>query len=105
MKTGYLALSIYISDINQLGKPIYDDTQIEISSSGTYDKNELNWGWTHLNLKTGWNELTLPFSAAKLEGGQIDLSRINYFRFFSHRFVGSPLVVKIDNIRFLSYGN
>jgi hypothetical protein len=104
-ETGYLAMDFYVSDVNNLSLPTNDDTNFEISSSGTSDSHELSWGWGYLNLKSGWNYLELPFRLGQDQGGVIDLTRVNHMRLFSWRFRSSNplLVVKVDNIRFISY--
>jgi hypothetical protein len=103
-ETGYLAFDFYVSDASLIGPPINDDTQFEITSSGSSDNQEMSWGYDQLNLQTGWNHLELPFSSGTSSGGEIDLTRVNFVRIFSFKFDNNPnLVVKVDNIRFISY--
>jgi hypothetical protein len=103
-QNGYMGCWIYVSDIGAAGPPLNDDTQFEISSSGGPDQRELSWGWGHLNLHTGWNEVELPFSLGQDQGGEIDLNYINHLRFFSWRFDDNPaLTVKIDYLHFYTY--
>jgi len=101
---GFMGCWIYISDINALGPPLNDDTQFEISSSNNADNQELSWGFGHLNLHTGWNEVELPFYLGQDQGGQINLNYINYLRFFSWRFnSNAALTVKLDYLHFYTY--
>ncbi|MBR4867580.1 MAG: metallophosphoesterase [Clostridia bacterium] len=79
----YLALNLkfYISDPTQLktaGAP-----QIELTSSGKCDVNELHWNFSSLTLKAGWNDLTLDFSDGVPTGGELDITKINYMRIYA----------------------
>ncbi len=98
-KDGVFAFSLYISDtslINMEGA----DNQIEISSSGQPDLNELSWQITpSLNLNNGWNDMEFKLDDARVTGGDIDLSSVNFFRFY-HTGIKGPMIFKIDNIRF-----
>lgn len=91
---GYLHCYIYCEDINNVG-----GGQIEISSSGTCDSNELNWSFEQYVVKTGWNELYLPISSAGTTGGAIDLSKVNYFRIYA---LNGNTNYYIDNIEFIT---
>jgi hypothetical protein len=103
-ESGYLAFDFYVSDANLLGPPLNDDTQFEITSAGVSDQQELSWGYGYLNLQTGWNHLELPLRLGQSQGGEIDLTHVNHIRLFSWRFSENPgLIVKVDNIRFISY--
>lgn len=81
----YLKLSLYVArtndetaDISSLVK----DGQIELTSSGNSDANELAWGLGSLNLSPGWNTVYLPFAkAAKI--GSFDDTSVNYFRIYN----------------------
>ena len=97
MEHGYFAFDLYISDTNALNLDS-GDGQIEISSSGTCDQQELNWVFkSTLRLQNGWNHLSLKLSDAG-SSGNINLSSVNWFRLY-HTGTGS-LTVKIDNLRF-----
>jgi hypothetical protein len=91
-KNGALRLWLYISDVGQLK----GENSIELTSSGSYDRDEYSWSLGALNLQNGWNDLTLRFDkAGKI--GQPDLRRINYFRVYG--FLSGPITRKIDHIR------
>ena len=94
-KNGYLHFYLYCSDIAKMG----DVGQIEITSSGTCDRNEYNWNITQYVTKTGWNEVWLDLSSAGTTGGAADLSKINYMRIY---ILNSSATFYIDNIEFVS---
>ena len=79
-ENGYLHMWIYIRDAaNLVGG------QIELSSASSGDASEIAWNMAELGLKTGWNEVYLPFaSGIKYDGatGPVDLSKINYIRIY-----------------------
>jgi hypothetical protein len=79
---GALKLWFYIENIAEFK----DDGQFELTSSGESDKNEYSWNIGPMlpNLKSGWNELTLPFSdAAESNGdGGPNLNAFNFFRVY-----------------------
>ncbi len=93
-KKGYLHFSLYCSDVNNVGIG-----QIEISSSGTCDKNELNWSFEQNITKSGWNDVYLPISGAGTTGGAIDLTKVNYFRIYA---LNGNATYYIDNIEFVT---
>jgi len=57
--------------------------QIELSSSGAADKQELGWATVSFlkYCQNGWNDITLDFDRGT-DGG-CDLSAINWFRFYN----------------------
>ncbi len=91
-KKGYLHISIYIDDVAKLKNNI----NFELSSSGTYDKNELDWEIKKGNLKNGWNDIWLPMGEAAVTGS-VDLSEINYFRLSTPQ-CDSSLIIRIDDV-------
>lgn len=92
-QSGYLDLWIYVSNVNAFD----GGGQIEISSSGKNDVDELNWSVKTLNLSNGWNKVHLAIADAG-KNGEPDLSAINFFRFYQS--VSSEIVIKIDYIHF-----
>ncbi len=97
--TGYFALDIYISDASAVN---WDngDANIEISSSGKPDQQELAWPLrSSLRLTNGWNRLSLKLSEANATGGNIDLTKVNFIRIY-HTDQPKEFVIKLDNIRF-----
>ncbi len=90
---GYLHLKVYVSDATLLGAG-----QIEISSSGSSDLCEASWNVERLGLTTGWNELYLPLSTARIEGGSPDPSALNYFRIYTTKASGVDMVLKVSDV-------
>ncbi len=88
-ENGYVHISVYLSnDANVTG-------QIELTSSGGSDKDELAWELVTLYLKAGWNELYLPINGAVVTGTP-NLSKINCFRIYA--FSDADVTVGIDDI-------
>lgn len=89
---GTLHLSVYVSN-----PTVIKEGQIELSSSGTCDKDEFNFGEFGKNiiLNKGWNNLSFSMKSAKKIGNP-DLSSINYMRIY---FVvsGGTTTVGVDN--------
>jgi hypothetical protein len=83
---------LYISDVSKLVK----ESSIELTSSGRADRDEYSWSLRGLNLKNGWNDLTLRFSKAG-KVGKPNPRNIRYFRVYSY--VSAPITYKIDHIR------
>lgn len=100
LEDGVLAFDLYVEDLNAFGWGL-GDAQIEITSGGRADVQELHWTFLadDLKLKTGWNNVSLTLSSAKKTGGAIDLSAVNYFRLY-HTRLNDTATLKIDNIRF-----
>ena len=90
----YFNLWIYVSDVSAFS----GGGQIELSSAGKNDVDELNWSVGALNLTNGWNEVKLQIKNAGVMGSP-DLSAINFFRFYQN--VGSTsIITKIDYLHF-----
>lgn len=76
---------------------------VEISSSGTWDSNEIEWGdaLKYADFKNGWNHIELPFKNGNYSDTEIDLSDINFIRIFMlgiYGFEESAAIVRLDNI-------
>ncbi len=93
MEELYLHVDIYMDTV------ITDQSQLEITSSGTADKNELGWNCKSIGLDPGWNELYLPLSTGNAQGGEIDLAKVNFIRLYTVN-EGEPVTIGIDNIYF-----
>ena len=98
LEYGVLQFYMYISDTSAIN---WDwPGQIEISSSGNPDSQELHWNFmSQLRLRNGWNKLVLKLSDATVSGGNIDLSAVNFFRIY-HLDVNGPVEIKIDHLKF-----
>jgi hypothetical protein len=99
---GVFSFWLYLSDASKLPTNIADwGSQIELTSSGGPDSQELTWGFHMLKLNNGWNKIELKLSDAVPDdrGGRINLSAVNYFRMY-HLFCSGDVDVMIDEISF-----
>lgn len=93
-KGGSVHLSFYVSTKTNFTK----DLCFELSSSGTYDSEELQWSIPIGKVQEGWNERWLLISDA-VKTGKIDSSSVNYYRFYSPGLnTNSSLDVILDNV-------
>lgn len=91
-KTGYIHLSLYIDDVSKLK----NNVSFELSSSGTHDKQELDWEIKKNSLKDGWNEVWLKVEDAAVTG-TVKFRAINYFRLYS-AMCAEDAIIRIDNV-------
>lgn len=77
-ENGSVHVSLFVNDKSLIKKELF----FELTSGGTCDVDEYNWNIPVSQLKNGWNELMLPIHSAMVTG-KPDLSKINYFRFFT----------------------
>lgn len=98
MERGVLQFYLFISDTSVFN---WDNPgQIEISSSGEPDLQELNWNFTsERRFVNGWNKVILKLSEADVTGGEINLQGISFFRIYQLDSNG-PVDLKIDDIKF-----
>ena len=99
---GFLRMLIYIPDIEKV-----NIGNVELSSSGIFDKNEINWR-THEYIKnSGWNELWLPLYACYRTDTPIDMTAVNYMRIYIHPKEGveNPDPIYIDDCYFINERN
>lgn len=96
----YLTMRIFVEnkDGSENVLDFTSDGQIELTSSGDCDKQEANWSVPKLGLKSGWNDIRLLISNAANDTG-LNLSDINYFRFYSRKAGDSEFNVKIEDIK------
>jgi len=101
-ENGYFQLWVYVSDASAFNAT--GDGQIEITSSGQADVNELAWPVPSLN--SGWNKVILKLSDGITRGGDINLKAVNYFRIWKNMqdVAQDALTVKVDGIRFYQEG-
>lgn len=77
---GKITFPIYISDAAHVaGATIC----LELSSSGTWDKNELHWVIDGSTLKTGWNEVQLLIDSGIPTEDGVDMKNINFIRIWA----------------------
>ncbi len=80
-QNGHLHFKWYISDIEALAGSTAG--QVELTSAGAADALEINWPNTFISsCHSGWNDITLDFDKAGTTEGDIDLTKINWFRFY-----------------------
>ncbi len=73
---GYLSFLLYVNNPDAFSS----NGQIELTSAGKCDAEELHWAAPAGEVVQGWNELILPFSDA--EDGGLNFEALNFFRFF-----------------------
>lgn len=100
LEDGVLAFDLYIENLEAFNWGA-GDAQIEITSGGRADIGELHWTFhaDEMNLRQGWNNVSLRLASAKKTGGAINLKAVNYFRLY-HTKLNADATLKIDNIRF-----
>ncbi len=98
---GHFQFWLYVSDAAKFNAV---DTQVEITSSGKADVNELHW-LLPKDLEDGWNLIDFKLSDGVATGGEIDLRSVNFFRI--HNAVSGAegsITMKIDRLRFFNEG-
>ena len=90
MENAHLHMWFYISNASVLSAGPTADIDgehfLEITSSGVHDTDEVNFNLNLFvpGLKTGWNEIDLPFSQATNPGGNFDITKTCFMRFVGH---------------------
>ncbi len=74
----YVYFWLYVRDAS-----LVEIAEIEFSSGGGFGANNWNFDLATLDLNDGWNEIMLPMSAFRSKIGDIDWSKINYFRIYT----------------------
>lgn len=90
-----LAMWIYIQDAELLQAEGVNG-QIELSSSNSFDVNEIFWNVMALDLQTGWNWVVLKGADAEVTGGMPDFDNLCRFRLYINNVAYSTL--KLDRI-------
>lgn len=108
----FIEFEFYVSDASILSKwDKFDHTSFEMTSSGTYDKNELGWTFAELlaaneggEVKAGWNHIKVKLSTGHPDNDKdagIDLSNVKFFRIYmANPHEDINVTVKFDNVRF-----
>ncbi len=92
---GHLHFKLYISDVNAFND--YSG-QLELSSSGTCDQQEICWLCSEF-LKychNGWNDIVLDLSRCSAYAADFDLSNLNWFRLYNP--TASPVTIMFKDI-------
>lgn len=97
---------LYVGDTSTLS----GNLSVEVSSSGTYDKSEIQWDYAISKLKANsWNLLTLNLYTANayknasggavtsVDASKIELGSINHFRIYSNS--GKSVYLLLDDVR------
>ena len=88
------------------------ENSLELTSSGTWDQQEMAWSFSDLKLEQGWNHIALSFDRSQRTldwkgEPDIDLTNINFMRIYSTEasvYVGTELTFYIDNMCFTKNG-
>lgn len=91
-KNGSLHISVYIDNPEKTKRALW----FELSSSGTYDKEEISWVIPRSVLKKGWNEFYLSVPES-YKAGEIDFTKVNFYRFYEDN-PGYGVTIYYDNI-------
>ncbi len=99
---GYLHMWIYVEDVAKFKTAT--DSELEFSSSGKCDVQEINWTLTKYIDNSGWTELYLPFDTAEItlgsqsnsERGEFRSEALNYVRLYVSG--GSATTYMIDDV-------
>ena len=96
---GYLVIELKCSNPSILHPT---NAQIEITSSGGFDSNE--WSVTPPSgITTDWKTFIIPLSSAVTYGGELDVTAINYIRWYNFTTDGSVTIYwKNAHIRYAS---
>lgn len=97
-QNGGLTMWVYIDKPSEL----VGNGRIEISSSGTCDKDEYSWDLGDLGLEKGWNWVALPFIDAKVYG-MPNADALNYFRMYQS--AQQIIKMRIDSISIVDMSN
>ncbi len=85
---GYLHMWIYVEDVVKFQTA--SDCELELTSSGKSDVQEINWSLKRYITSSGWTELYLPFDSAEVtlgnrddtERGEFESQALNYVRLY-----------------------
>ncbi|WP_305779281.1 glycosyl hydrolase family 28-related protein, partial [Paenibacillus sp. 598K] len=98
MRYGTLNFWYYVDDVSQLDGA---NGQVEISSSGSYDVDEISWDFTTRvlpQLSDGWNLVTLKLDGTSDVLGSPDLAAIDFFRIYLD--AAQSATIKLDHVYF-----
>ena len=73
--------------------------QIELTSSGSCDGEEITWNMAQLSyIDKGWNKVALSFADADAWMNNVDLTQIDTFRIYDFVVAGDYVEMIVDNI-------
>lgn len=74
--------------------------EVELGSGGKDDANDLTWTLSKLPWQHGKATYQLKFSAADIQHGEVDLSKLNYIRvYFAHWPADEEVHIKVSNVK------
>ena len=96
-----LELDLWVLDADDVAA-LGGASEIELTSSGGCDANELHWYPSNVltGLKDGWNHVVIDLASGGATGGEIDLTKVNYFRWYWVETSGE-VQAYLDNIRLM----
>ena len=98
METGAVQFWLYLPEYTPFANREHSVT-FEITSSGMVDRDELEWDVEPYLTQDGWNLITLPFSDAARKNGEIDLTKICFYRIIANNI--DDFEMKVDLIQFV----
>jgi hypothetical protein len=98
MQDGYLHMWVFVTDYNLVG----GNGQLELTSSGGCDKNELHWDVRKYITGTGWNEVFVPLAEGQENNPDLpfDPTGACFIRIFCGVSDGSYKTMYFDDIYF-----
>jgi hypothetical protein len=98
MQDGYLHMWVFVTDYNLVGS----NGQLELTSSGGCDKNELHWDVRKYITGTGWNEVFVPLAEGQENNPDLpfDPTGACFIRIFCGVSDGSYKTMYFDDIYF-----
>jgi hypothetical protein len=107
-KMDTLEFWFYVSDKDALSAVSFVDNAMELTSSGSYDREEVCWRMSDILdqcTQNGWNAIKLNFEQGS--GAQnVNWGHLNYMRWYfiqASNLPANPITIKIDNIRLTDY--
>ncbi len=91
---GMICLTYRVADAGT----ITSDCQLELTSSGTCDREEINWGLSGEVLQDGgWRRAWFSVRECGSTGGKINWNAVNYFRIYVH--VNAENTLEVADVR------
>lgn len=91
-RNGSIHISVYVDDVSKMQRELW----LELSSSGTHDKEEMSFCIPRTEMENGWNEFYLSISDAR-KNGEPNLKSINFIRMTESNYMYGPKIL-YDNI-------
>ena len=103
MENARLHFMFYVSNPAALESASFDNAHFLEVTSSSYDANEINFDLPLFvpDLKAGWNEVDLPFSAAgnpNDTNGPFDITKVSFIRFVCPIIGADPVVFQVKDL-------